>query len=213
MSAAWPPRASTSGSPRSPARRRWPGGRSSSANAAAPIRPLPIVSCRSRVEPHSSFESLAWISCSRSGPDRRHQGVQGRRHPARGGQVVPGRPGVAGVEADAQPRVVLDRRQVRARGPAPSTPGCGRRPRSARPAASGRPCGGRPVEQRQQRLAELVHRLVVVRRVDRAAGVEDHRRSPRSPRRARSACASVSTERSTVSSVGEPRFTSSDAWM
>jgi len=29
----------------------------------------------------------------------------------------------------------------------------------------------------------------------------------------RSACSSVATDRSTVAAVGEPRFTSNDAWM
>ena len=44
--------------------------------------------------------------------DGRLERVERRRHPARDGQVVPGRPRVAGVEADADQRVVLQRGQV-----------------------------------------------------------------------------------------------------
>jgi HAMP domain-containing protein len=40
----------------------------SSANASSPIAPLPMVSCRSRSEPHRSRESLACTSHSRSTP-------------------------------------------------------------------------------------------------------------------------------------------------
>jgi len=44
------------------------GWASSSANGATPIEPSPIVVCRSRLEPHSSRESLACTSPSRFGP-------------------------------------------------------------------------------------------------------------------------------------------------
>ena len=45
--------------------------------------PAPMFSCRSRVEPHGSLESLACTSRSRSGADGGDQGVQGRGHAAR----------------------------------------------------------------------------------------------------------------------------------
>ena len=44
------------------------GWRISSANAGSPMVPLPMFSCRSRVEPHRSFESFACTSRSRSAP-------------------------------------------------------------------------------------------------------------------------------------------------
>jgi hypothetical protein len=47
-----------------------------------------------------------------AGTDRGLQRVQRRRHPARHRQVVPRRPGVAGVEADADQRVLVQRGQV-----------------------------------------------------------------------------------------------------
>ena len=182
MSAAWPGAARRSASPRSPARRRSPGARA--ARRTPPRRSCP---CRSsRAGPGSSrsasLESLACTSCSRPGADRRHQRVQGRRHAARRGQVVPGRPGVAGVEADAQPRVAVDRGQVRRRGPRPATPGCGRRPRSARPAA-GRPARvGARSSSGSSASRTWCSALSACAGVDRAAGVEDHRRARRSPR-------------------------------
>lgn len=44
--------------------------------------------------------------------DRGHQRVQGRRHAALGRQVVTGRPGVAGVEADPEHGVPVHRLEV-----------------------------------------------------------------------------------------------------
>ena len=67
MSAAWPMCFSVgvSTSTGTPA---VAGCRISSANAGSPMVPLPMFSCRSRVEPHRSFESFACTSRSRSAP-------------------------------------------------------------------------------------------------------------------------------------------------
>ena len=83
-----------------------------------------------------------------------HQGVERRRHPARRGEVVPGGPGVAGVEADAEQRVVVQRGEVRAevldgRGQRPC-----RRPRSARRAAGARRRAGRRAPAAAARAAD-----------------------------------------------------------
>ena len=176
-----------------------PGGRSSSANAAAPIVPCADRSRAgrgwSRTRPWSRWRGPA---AAGPGPTVATSASSVAVMPPGRGQVVPGRPGVAGVEADAQPRVVARPRP--GTGPRSSTrdgQACGRRPRSARPAASAarpRP----PVEQRQQRLAHLVQR-----RRRRAPGRPSCRRGrppPRAPIAAprRSACASVATDRSTV---------------
>ena len=138
MSAAWP--VVRSGSPRSPARRRSPGGASARANAAAPIVPLPIVSCRSRVEPHGV---LGVVGVDQPQPVRRRPSATSASSvavmPPGRGQVVPGRPGVAGVEADAQPRVARRPRPGTAPGARTRDARSARRPRSARPAACGPP--------------------------------------------------------------------------
>ena len=62
-------RRARSASPRPPGRRPSTGGRAARANGGRPDRALRrSSSCRSRLEPHSSSESLACTSPSRSGP-------------------------------------------------------------------------------------------------------------------------------------------------
>ena len=60
-----------------------------------------------------------------------HERVQRGSHPARDGEVVPGRPHVTGVEADAQPRMPVDGVEVRPEilqsgGQAPPATGAGK---------------------------------------------------------------------------------------
>ena len=159
-------------SPPPPGRRPSTGGPAARRTGRTPIEPAPIVVCRSRLEPHSSRESLACTSPSRPGPDGGLQGVERRGHPARHGEVVPGRPGVAGVEADADLRVVLQRGQVGAE----VLDGRGQR----LPAAGGRLDQqprrgvGEGVEHRQQPLVQLAQRGLVAVLADGGAGVHDH---------------------------------------
>ena len=189
------------------------GWASSSANAAAPMRP-----CADRlvavaggaalvlgvvgVDQHAAGPGRPWRPARPASPSCR-PGWPGRARPPRRGRCRSRRPATGG------PR----RPPGRGRGPAPSTARLRPPPALGSTSSLGRPRGGGVVEQRQQRLAQLVQRLG--RRARRRPRCPRGRppRSRRSPRPARSAWASVATERSTVSSVGEPRFTSSDAWM
>ena len=100
---------------RSPAARPpSPGGSAVRRTAPSPMWPAPMFACRSLWAPTTSLESLAWISRSRPAPTVVHQLVQGPLHPAGRGQVVAGGEDVAGVEADAELRMGVQRLEVRA---------------------------------------------------------------------------------------------------
>ena len=144
-----------------------------------------------------------------AGADRRLEGVERRRHPARDGEVVSGGPRVAGVEADADLRVVLQRRQVRAEVLDRSRPATSRRRRSARSAGAARGRGARRAPAAAARAAAGAPPRSGPRR----------RRSRRAPRprhpsrvpRAR-LCAMEAIDCSTVAAVGEPTLTRNGVW-
>ena len=196
------------GSPRPPGRRPSTGGPAARRTARCRSSPRRW-SCAGRAS-NRTRRASRWRAPARAGrPDRGLQGVQRRGHPARHGEVVPGRPGVAGVEADADPRVVLQRREVRAevldggrqRLPPPavgsmSSRGARRAGRPA-PAAAARAAGG----------ARLVPVLA-----DRGAGVHHHALAAEPVPRAR-LCAIEAIDCSTVASVGEPTLTRKGVWM
>src|SRR3954453_1723512 len=60
---------------------RVAGCRNSSANGSTPIRPLPMLVCRSRPEPSGSFASLAWIRPGRPRPTARTSALSVERTP------------------------------------------------------------------------------------------------------------------------------------
>ena len=136
-----------------------------------------------------------WPSCRPGWPGRARPPRRGRcrsRRPATGGGRPP--PGTA-------------------RGPAPSRPDCARHRRSARPAAGAAAAAAAPSSSGSSASRTWCSALSSWdrRRPSCRRGTPPPLAPIAAPRR--SACASVCTDRSTVAPVGEPRFTSSDAWM
>ena len=182
---------------------------SSSAKGATPIEPSPIVVCRSRWT--RTRRASRWRARGRAG--RAHRGlerVEGRRHPARRGQVVPGRPRVAGVEADPDQRVVLEGGEVR--------PQLLDRRRQRLAATGGRldqqPRPGRVggLEHRQQPLVQLGQRVGVPVLADGGARVHDDALAAEL-RAAGEVVRDRGEDCSTVAPVGEPTFTRNGVWM
>ena len=172
--------------------------------------PAPIVSCRSRSEPHAS--GSRWRAPARAGPARPWR-------PARPGSRSC-RPALARSCPAAQAWQVSKQTpshgcqstavEVRAEILHPggqAAPAAGAR-LDQQPRPAGR--GGR-VEQRQQRLADLAQGGRGVPVVDRRAGVEDHRPGPDRRRRGAARGPASRPSARTVAAVGEPRFTSSEA--
>ena len=199
-------RRARSASPRPPGRRPPPGGPAARANGgdadrARADRRVPVAGRAAGVQ-----RVVGVHQAEPAGADGGDQRVEGRGHPARHGEVVPGRPGVAGVEADAEPRVAVQRGEV---GPEVLDRG-GQRP-ARRPRVGSTSSRGPSVAAARRAAAAAA----------RAAGAARRRSGPRRPRsrrarpprgsrarrRGRRACASVAIDCSTVASVGEPTLT------
>ena len=145
-----------------------------------------------------------------AGPDRRLQRVERRRHPARRREVVPGRPRMAGVEADADHRVVLQRGEVGAevldRG-RQRLPAAGRRLDQQPRAVVGRPSStGSSRSRSWRRAASYRSSPTAEPACTTTPGSRAGRRGPGCARSRRPTAP-------TVASVGEPTLTRNGVWM
>ncbi len=195
---------------RRPARRRSPGGGRSSANAPPRSCPAPTVSCRSRSEPHRP--GSRWRAPARSRParpcDQRVQVASCR--PASPGR---GRPPTRG-RCRSTPRatVAVDRLEVALE--------------VLHPGGEAAPAAGAGLHEQPGPAARRPTRRAAAGapRAPGAAPSAGVRRSPPSRRgrpppprrvaaRAQGRARAPAADWSTVAPVGEPRFTSSGAWM
>ena len=87
----------------------WKAGWARNVCSPSPISPRPIESWRSRFEPSASFESLTCRQRSRSSPIWRSRSATAASSAAGVGDVDARRVPVAGVEAEPEPRVMVER--------------------------------------------------------------------------------------------------------
>ena len=198
------------GSRRSPARRGWPGDGTARRTTPARSCPRPIASCRSRLDPSGSLESLAWTSFSRPRPTARTSALSIVRTPpgaarswpaAKAWQVSRQTPSRGcRVEHLEQRTEVVDRRGDRLR----------RRRRPARSAGPGRRrSAGRAAAAACSRIARMA-----VSRWAGSTAAPAWMTTPCAPSSAPRASEwrTAAADRSRVSAVGDAKFTRYGAW-